>query len=106
VKEEITEEIFNHLVELAALALENEEAEYLRAELNSQLQAIRELESIDIAEGMEITSHGVPYTETSRPALREDVIEPSHEADDILSQSAEVQDRYIVVPDIPTEELE
>ena len=39
--EEITAEIFDHLVELAALELEAKEAEYLRAQLNSQLKAIR-----------------------------------------------------------------
>jgi Asp-tRNA(Asn)/Glu-tRNA(Gln) amidotransferase C subunit len=37
--------------------------------------------------------------------LREDVIEPCKEADDILDQSPEAEDRYIVVPDIPYEEL-
>lgn len=104
--EEITREIFDHLVVLAALALEESEAEYLRAELNNQLQAIHELESIELDEGVEITSHGVPYTKAIRPALREDIIDPCKEAEDILDQAAEVRDRYIVVPDIPTEELE
>jgi aspartyl/glutamyl-tRNA(Asn/Gln) amidotransferase C subunit len=106
VAEEITREIFDHLVVLAALALEESEAEYLRAELNNQLQAIHELESIELDEGVEITSHGVPYTKAIRPALREDIIDPCKEAEDILDQAAEVRDRYIVVPDIPTEELE
>jgi aspartyl-tRNA(Asn)/glutamyl-tRNA(Gln) amidotransferase subunit C len=106
VAEEITREIFDHLVDLAALALDEEEAEYLRAELNSQLQAIHELESMELDEGVEITSHGVPYTDATRPALRQDVIDPCKEADDILEQAAEVRDRYIVVPDIPAEELE
>ena len=104
--EEITREIFDHLVDLAAWALDEEEAEYLRAELNNQLQAIYELESIELEDSVEITSHGVPYTETTRPALRIDVIDPCKEADDILDQAAEVRDRYIVVPDIPAEELE
>ena len=42
----ITQAIFNHLVDLAAFRLEAEEAEYLRRELNGQLEAIRELEAI------------------------------------------------------------
>ena len=104
--EEITREIFDHLVDLAALALDETEAEYLRAELNNQLQAIHELESIELDESVEITSHGVPYTEAIRPALREDIVDPYKEAQDILDQAAEVRDRYIVVPDIPAEELE
>lgn len=104
--EEITREIFDYLVGLAAFDLDEDEAEYLRKELNSQLQSIHELESIDISDEVGITSHGVPYTDAIRPGLREDVIDPCKEADDILDQAAEVQDRYIVVPDIPAEELE
>ena len=104
--EEITREIFDHLVNLAALELEEDEAEYLRQELNSQLQAIHELESIQFDQEIDITSHGVPYTDAIRPALRADLIDPCKEADDILDQAAEVRDRYIVVPDIPAEELE
>jgi aspartyl-tRNA(Asn)/glutamyl-tRNA(Gln) amidotransferase subunit C len=106
VTEEITREIFDHLVDLAALELDENEAEYLRHELNSQLQAVHELESIELSEDVEITSHGVPYTDAIRPALREDIVDPCKEADEILEQAAEVRDRYIVVPDIPAEELE
>ena len=103
--EEITPEIFNHLVELSALALDEQEASYLRRELNGQLKAIRELEAIQIADDVDITSHGVPYTtETSAP-LREDVIDPCKESEDILAQAPEVEDRFYVVPDIPHEDL-
>ena len=35
-REEISPEVFNHLVDLAALALDEKEAEYLRRELNHQ----------------------------------------------------------------------
>jgi aspartyl-tRNA(Asn)/glutamyl-tRNA(Gln) amidotransferase subunit C len=105
VTEKITKEIFDHLVDLAALELDDEEAKYLRSELNNQLQAIYELEAILVDEEIDITSHGVPYTEPIRPELREDVIDPCKEADEILAQAPEVQDRYIVVPDIPSEEL-
>lgn len=103
--DEITQEIFNHLVDLAALAMDAEEAAYLRRELNHQLQSIHELEGIAVDDQVPITSHGVPYTKTSKALLREDVIEPCKEADDILDQSPEAEDRYIVVPDIPYEEL-
>jgi Asp-tRNA(Asn)/Glu-tRNA(Gln) amidotransferase C subunit len=40
------------------------------------------------------------------PSLREDIIEICPEADDILDQAPEVEERYIVVPDIPSEALE
>jgi aspartyl-tRNA(Asn)/glutamyl-tRNA(Gln) amidotransferase subunit C len=103
--EEITKEIFNHLVELAALELDEQEADYLRQELNGQLKAIRELEAIEIADDAGITSHGVPYTTEISAPLRDDVIDPCEESEDILAQAPEVEDRYFVVPDIPHEDL-
>ncbi len=101
----IDEPTFQHLVSLAALDLTEEEARYLRAELNQQLRAIAELESIDLDHATPITSHGVPYTLQTSPELREDEHQPSPEADDILSQAPELHDRYLVVPDIPHEDL-
>jgi aspartyl-tRNA(Asn)/glutamyl-tRNA(Gln) amidotransferase subunit C len=103
--EEITKEIFNHLVELAALELDEQEADYLRQELNGQLKAIRELEAIEIADDAVITSHGVPYTTEISAPLRDDVIDPCEESEDILAQAPEVEERYFVVPDIPHEDL-
>ena len=104
--EEITREIFDHLVLLAAFELDEAEAEYLREELNGQLKAVHELEAIEMEGDIPITSHGVPYGHAIRPLLREDVAVPCEEAEDILSQAPEVEDRFIVVPDIPHTELE
>jgi aspartyl/glutamyl-tRNA(Asn/Gln) amidotransferase C subunit len=105
-REVITREIFEHLVELAAFELEPEEAVYLRRELNQQLDAIRELDAIEVDETTPITSHGVPYTSTTSMPLRPDEERTSAKADDILAQAPEVRHRYIVVPDIPHEALE
>lgn len=105
-KDSITPEIFNHLVQLAAFELTQEESEYLRAELNAQLSAIGELEAIEIDDSVPITSHGVPYPAAITPELREDVIQDCPEADDIVAGSPSNEDRYIIVPDIPHEELE
>jgi aspartyl/glutamyl-tRNA(Asn/Gln) amidotransferase C subunit len=105
-QELITPEIFAHLVQLAALELTPEEAEYLRKELNAQMSAIRELEAIRVDPRIPITSHGVPYTPEITPALRDDLIESCPEGEDILAGAPEVQERYIIVPDIPHEELE
>ena len=104
--DEITPEIFRHLANLAALEMEEQEAAYLRKELNKQLKAIRELEAIALGPESIITSHGVPYTEEISAPLRADEILPCEEAKDILAQAPEVEERYIRVPDIPTEELE
>ena len=103
--ETINPKLFAHLVDLAALQLDEKEAEYLRAELNKQLQAIDELAAIPLDKSTPAISHGVPYPKEIRPALREDKIAESDEADDILKQAPEIEDRYIVVPDIPHEKL-
>ena len=104
-QDEITRTVFDHLVELAVFELDEDEAEYLRGELNGQLKAIAELAAIDIPPGIEITSHGVPYPPQARPALREDEALLCTDSDFILEQAPELEDRYIVVPDIPNEEL-
>ena len=103
---EISRQVFDHLVGLAALALAEDEAEYLRRELNKQLKAIAELEDIELPPDVPITSHGVDYREEISAPLRPDQAAPSTLADDILGQAPEVHERFIVVPDIPHEELE
>ncbi len=105
-QEPITEAIFQHLVQLAAFELREDEAEYLRRELNAQLTSIRDLEAIQIPDDLPITSHGVPYGPQIRPGLREDEILASGLADGILAQAPKVVDRYIIVPDLPRTELE
>jgi len=101
----ISPEIFDHLVDLAALNIEDEEALYLRAELNKQLNAIDELAAIPLDEKLPITSHGVPYTAELRPHLRADNWIDCENPQDILAQVPQVDENYILVPDIPHEEL-
>jgi aspartyl-tRNA(Asn)/glutamyl-tRNA(Gln) amidotransferase subunit C len=103
--DEITPEIFAHLVRLAELELAPEEAEYLRRQLNGQLRAIHEMAAIEVDPATPITSHGVPYPPEARPALREDAVLASGAADAILAQAPETESRYIVVPDIPHTDL-
>lgn len=102
----ITPELFQHLVQLAALELAPEEAEYLRRQLNNQLKAIHELEAIPLGEETKTTSHGVPYTSEISPAIRPDEWDPYPNPVDILSQAPETKDGYFVVPDIAHTELE
>lgn len=105
-QEGISKEVFDHLVHLASFELEEQEAEYLRSQLNSQLKAIHELAAIEVPEDIQATSHGVPYTAEISPALRPDVIDPCLEAGDIIEAAPVTELGYIVVPDIPHEELE
>lgn len=104
--EKITREIFDHLVALAALELDEQQSEYLRGELNGQLKAIGELEAIELDQEIPIASHGVGYQPETSAELRLDVVEDCVEADLILAQAPKTEGRYIVVPDIPHEELE
>lgn len=97
----ITPEIFDHLVDLAALELDAAEAEYIRRQLNNQLKAIRELEAIPLAEDVPTASHGVPYTVATSPALREDEWKPFPHPEEIMTEAPQFEDGYIIVPEIP-----
>lgn len=101
----ITPELFNHLVQLAALELAPQEAEYLRRQLNNQLKAIRELEAIPLEAKTPVTSHGVPYTPEITPPIRADEVHLDPAVEAILSQAPEIDERYIIVPEIPHTEL-
>ncbi len=105
-QEKITPQVFQRLVNLAAFDLSPAESEYLRRELNNQLVSIEILESISIDAEVEAAAHGVPYPPERSPAFRADEwITDPHRAD-ILAQAPEMEDGYIVVPDIAQEELE
>lgn len=103
--DEITPELFEHLVELAALELSVEEGEYLRKQLNNQLKAIHELESIPLDPNTPIAAHGVPYSPENSQAIRDDKLIPCRDAARLIAGAPETEDNYIVVPDIPHEEL-
>ncbi len=97
--EEITREMFDHLVHLAQFELSEEEAEYLRRELNRQLDAIHKLEAIPLEEDVPITSHGVPYRPEDRAPLREDEVRPYPHPERLRDLAPEEEDGYFVVPD-------
>ena len=104
--DQITQEVFSHLVELAALELDLQQADYIRQELNHQLKAIHELEAIPMEENVPIAAHGVPYTNQTRPPLRQDQWHAYDNPTGILEQVPQTEDGYIVVPDIPHTTLE
>ncbi len=104
--DEITPEVFEHLVNLAAFAFDPKEAKYLRGELNSQLRAIHQLETVTLDDDVPLASHGVPYTEQSSPPLREDKWVPCDNPEDILAQAPQMDDGYFIVPDKPPTKLD
>lgn len=103
--EEITREIFDKIVELAALELEEDEAEYIRRQLNDQLTAIKELEAVPLDEDTPPAAHGVPYTETVSASPRKDEHDPFLKPEEIFGVAPEEDERYFITPDIPHEDL-
>jgi len=102
----ISPEVFDHLVQLAALELDQTQADYLRRELNSQLSAIRELEAIRLDPDTPLASHGVPYDTHNSQTLRKDEWQACADVDAITQQAPQFEDGYLVVPDIPHTTLE
>jgi aspartyl-tRNA(Asn)/glutamyl-tRNA(Gln) amidotransferase subunit C len=102
----ISKETFNHLVDLAALELDQEEAQYLLTQMNNQIKAIHELEQVPLDEKTPPARHGVPFPTSICQPPREDRVEVYPHVDDLLGQVPIGEDRYIIVPDIPHTELE
>ena len=102
----ITIETFEHLVKLAELELDPDEAEYLRQELNNQLDAIDQLQAIPLDEDVPLSLHGVSFIQEISQKLREDDWKPFENVKGILSQVPELVDDHITVPEIPTTTLE
>jgi aspartyl/glutamyl-tRNA(Asn/Gln) amidotransferase C subunit len=106
IQEEIPPQLFEHLVRLASLQLGASEAEYLRQELNHQLQSIRELTSIQIPPGVEMTVHGIPYPPGLPDELREDIPVSFNEVRELLNQAPDLVNDQFAVPDVPHTTLE
>ncbi len=104
--DKISPEDFQRLAELASLELPREEAEYLRKELNNQMISVEVLDSIPIDAETGMAAHGVPYSEFNSAPPREDVARQDPHREEILKGAPELEDGYIVVPDISHEELE
>ena len=98
-------DLFRHLVDLAALELNDEEADYLLAELNKQLRSIDELLALSIPADTSSARHGVSYTPETSPALRSDEWNPDPNSKSILEQAPQVADGFFIVPEIPHTDL-
>ena len=104
--DKISPEDFERLTDLASLELPADEAEYLRKELNNQMLSIEVLESIPIDAETGTAAHGIPYDEMNSAVPREDISRLDANREEILKQAPELEDGYIVVPDISHEELD
>lgn len=104
-KEEIDIQLFERLVRLAAMELTEEEAVYLRGQMNQQLNVIQELDQIPTDDKLEISTHGITYTPANSMAPREDALDPTKPKIDLEKFAPEVKDNFIIVPEIPHQKL-
>ncbi len=104
--DKITKEVFDHLVDLAAMELTEEESEYLLAQLNNQLSSIEELSQIDVDDSVQAAAHGVPFSRELSAGVRKDEIKKFPFPDDILKGAPQTEERYFIVPGIKHEDLD
>jgi aspartyl-tRNA(Asn)/glutamyl-tRNA(Gln) amidotransferase subunit C len=83
------------IARLARIAITDQEAERLEAELSGILDWVAQLDELD-------TSNVEPMTRVAAMTMkqREDVVTDGFCADDILRNAPEVDDHYFVVPKI------
>ena len=84
----------------------NTKAEQIQKfQMNNQLRAMKELGAIKVESSLPLEPHGIPYPEANSPKRRMDnwLAYPSPEK--LLSQAPEVDEGYIIVPEIPHKDL-
>ncbi len=104
-EEAVSKTLFCELAKTGALALSPDEGEELRAELNGQLDVLRQLESIPLDESLPPVIHGNPYPPHIRCELRADEWNPFETPEFIIAQAPLVREGFIVSPEIITEEI-
>ena len=102
----IDPETFSHLIELASFEFEPDQADYLRDQLNNQLRTIEELEAVPIDEDLTVEIHGVSYPQSLSQALREDTSSIFPDRNELIGQFPRFEDGYVIVPDIPHQDLD
>lgn len=84
-----------HVARLARLALDADEKERMRSQLDAILGYIEQLRRVD-TEGVEPTAHVLPLVNI----LREDEVRPSYPVDAMLANAPDAQDGQFRVPRI------
>ena len=102
----IDPETFAHLVELASFEFESDQADYLQLQLNNQLKTIQELEAVPIDENITVEIHGIPCPQSLSQPLREDTSSAFPDRDVLVGLFPRFEDEYVIVPDIPHQELD
>lgn len=90
---QITPDLIKYLEKLARIALTEDEEKKVGNELQDILAYIDMLNELD-TDGVEAMSHCFPVTNV----MREDKVQPSMSADEIVANAPESQDGCFVVP--------
>lgn len=90
---QITPDLIKYLVKLARITLTEDEEKKVGNELQDILTYIDMLNELD-TDGVEAMSHCFPVTNV----MREDEVQPSMSADEIVANAPESQDGCFVVP--------
>lgn len=90
---QITPDLIKYLEKLARITLTEDEEKKVGNELQDILTYINMLNELD-TEGVEAMSHCFPVTNV----MREDEVQPSMSADEIVANAPESQDGCFVVP--------
>ncbi|HUQ63743.1 MAG TPA: Asp-tRNA(Asn)/Glu-tRNA(Gln) amidotransferase subunit GatC [Acidimicrobiales bacterium] len=95
--EPISRDDVAHVARLARLDLTDEELDRFAGQLAAVLEHADDIASLDTA-GVEPTAHPVPLTNV----LRDDVVAPSLDRDEVLAQAPATEDNRFRVPRILT----
>lgn len=90
---EITKEMVAYVAELSRLKLSDEEAETARKGLGEIIGYMDVLNNID-TEGVEPMSHAFAV----KNVMRDDVVRPSHDRAELLTNAPKADDEAIIVP--------
>ncbi len=88
-----------HVARLARLELTGEELDRFTGQLGAVLEHARDVEALDVA-GVPPTAHPLPLVNV----LRDDVVTPSLDRDEVLAQAPSVESHRFRVPRILGEE--
>ncbi|MCC7348213.1 MAG: Asp-tRNA(Asn)/Glu-tRNA(Gln) amidotransferase subunit GatC [Variibacter sp.] len=88
-------ETVRRIAHLARIAVQENEVEHLRGELNAILAFVEQLGEVDV-EGVEPMTSVTPM----RMKMREDVVNDGEIADDIVRNAPATDDHYFLVPKV------
>lgn len=91
--EHITREDVAHVADLARLALSEDELDIFTVQLAAVLDHVEDVESLD-TQGVPPTAHPLPLVNV----LRDDIVRPSLDRDEVLAAAPAVEDHRFRVP--------